>query len=113
MSYDHFDPRVHQLQARVVALMAEAEMKDKVEDRRYEGQSRGKEIPSELQRCERHIAKLKEFEAARQQATAAAAKRCAQQARANRRFRRPWRWRSRKWCLHLKRGAMSPISSLG
>ena len=84
MSYDHIDPRLQQLQAQVRALMAEAEMKDKAEDRRYGKQNRGDEIPAELRRRESRIAKLKEAKAAleeeaRQQAAAAAAERCAKQ----------------------------------
>ena len=84
MSYDHIDPRLQQLQAQVRALMAEAEMKDKAEDRRYGKQNRGDEIPAELQRRESRIAKLKEAKAAleeeaRQRAAAAAAERCAKQ----------------------------------
>jgi len=80
MSYDHIDPRLEQVRA----LMAEAEMKDKAEDRRYGKQNRGDEIPAELQRHEGRIARLQEAKAAleaeaRQQAEAAAAKRCAQQ----------------------------------
>ena len=84
MSYDHIDPRLQQLQAQVRALMAEAEMKDKAEDRRYGKQNRGDEIPAELRRRESRIAKLKEAKAAleeeaRRQAAAAAAERCAKQ----------------------------------
>ncbi len=84
MSYDHIDPRLQQLQAQVRALMAEAEMKDKAEDRRYGKQNRGDEIPAELQRRESRIAKLKEAKAAleeesRRQAAAAATERAAEQ----------------------------------
>ena len=84
MSYDHIDPRLQQLQAQVRALMAEVEMKDKAEDRRYGKQNRGDEIPAELQRRESRIAKLKQAKAAleaeaRQQAAAVAAERSAKQ----------------------------------
>lgn len=84
MSYDHMDPRLQQLQAQVRSLLAEAESKDKAEDRRYGKHNRGDEIPAELQRRDSRIAKLKEAKAAleaeaRQQAAAAAEERCAKQ----------------------------------
>jgi hypothetical protein len=78
------EQRLQALQAQVLALLAEAEAKDKAEDRRHGKHNRGDEIPADLQRRESRIAKLKEAKAAleteaRKQAAAVAAERCAKQ----------------------------------
>lgn len=62
--YDHIDARLQQLQAQVPVLMAEVEIKDKAEDRRYGKQNLGDEIPAEMQSRESGLANLKQTRAA-------------------------------------------------
>src|SRR3954465_14399954 len=60
MSYDRMQEKEKQLRAEVKQLLEQAEAADAEEDTRYGKQMRGDELPSELQRRQTRLNKIRE-----------------------------------------------------